>query len=451
MSGRTAIWWLRRDLRLGDNPALAAAAALGDVVPLFVLDPALLGQAGSPRVAFLLGCLEELAHDSNGALVVRSGDPCEVVARVATEIDAAAVFVARDAGPYGRRRDAAVGARLDDIGVAMTAVGSPYAVEPGTLRTGSGGPYRVFTPFSRAWSAHGWPDPIDAPHNLVWARGIQSEQLDPAHRELLSPPVPGERAALDRLHEFLDRVEGYAVGRNRPDLDETSRLSPYLKFGCLHPRQVLGHLGTTAGDSAFRRELCWRDFYADVLRNQPQSAWREMQPHMATIDIDGGDAAAQRFDAWAEGRTGYPLVDAGMRQLRIEGWMHNRVRMLVASFLVKHLHLDWRRGAREFMKRLVDGDLASNSHGWQWTAGTGTDPAPYTRVFNPTLQAEKFDPDGHYIRRYVPELRGVRAPDIHRPWSIVGGPPAGYPMPIVDLRTERTEALARYAAARSGT
>ena len=441
------IWWVRRDLRLADNPALASAAS-GEVFPLFVLDPALLGPAGHPRVAFLRGCLADLRDATDGALVLRWGDPATVVPRLVQDVGADRVVIAADAGPYGRRRDAAVADRLDDLSVPLERAGSPYAVAPGRVLTSAGSPFRVFTPFHRAWTSHGWPEPIGVPEPVRWGRGLDSGELPPAVSGPPAMAAPGERAAHDRLDRFLDRVDGYAEDRNRPDLEHTSRLSPYLRFGCLHPRQILAALGDGPGERAVRRELCWRDFYADVLYHRPESARTALQVRLGAMEVDSGPEADRRLEAWKRGLTGYPLVDAGMRQLRAEGWMHNRVRMLTASFLVKHLHLDWRLGAREFMRRLVDGDLASNSHGWQWTAGTGTDPAPFHRVFNPTLQAERFDPDGSYIRRYVPELRGLVPPEIHRPWTVVGGPPPGYPPPIVDHADARAEALRRHAAAR---
>jgi deoxyribodipyrimidine photo-lyase len=229
-------------------------------------------------------------------------------------------------------------------------------------------------------------------------------------------------------------------------VDRSSRLSPYLRFGCVHPRQVLDALDVLGGDpgaAAFRRQLCWRDFYADVLFHQPTSATEPLQARMAALAVDDGPEARQRFGAWAEGRTGYPLVDAGMRQLAAEGWMPNRVRMVVASFLVKDLHLPWQWGERELRRGLVDADLASNAHGWQWVAGTGTDAAPFHRVFNPTLQARRFDPDGAYIRRWVDELADVPAPDVHEPWTSLLAQATGYPHPMVDHQEERAEALAR--------
>jgi deoxyribodipyrimidine photo-lyase len=254
------------------------------------------------------------------------------------------------------------------------------------------------------------------------------------------PPTPGWRRSSIGISPATPR-------RDRPDLDATSRLSPYLHLGCLHPRQILDNLGHGGDADKFRAELAWREFYAAVLAERPETAWHNVRGDLGDLGWDAGPAADEAFAAWASGRTGYPLVDAGMRQLAAEGWMHNRVRMVVASFLVKDLHLDWRRGARHFLDRLVDGDVASNNHGWQWVAGTGTDAAPFFRIFNPTLQAKRFDPDGDYVRRWVPELRAIPGPGVHEPWKRPDGPPAGYPRPMVDHGAERIVALERYAAA----
>ncbi len=437
-----AVFWFRRDLRLGDNPALAEAAAHGEVLPLFVLDPVLLRTSGAPRTAFLHACLADLRSATGGALVVRSGRPSEVVPRVVEEVGAVGVWCTGDFGPYGRRRDAAVAAAL---GGRLHAVGSPYAVDPGVVRTRSGGPFQVFTPFSRAWEATGWDPPEPPVDGLRWCRGVPGEELAPARPDRGLPPA-GEHAALARLEEFLaDDVHRYHERRDLPGLPGTSRLSAALRWGCLHPRTVLARLGDSRGEQVFRSELAWREFYADVLFHRPSSAWQSLQPKMAAMRHDEGPLADERFAAWAEGRTGYPIVDAGMRQLLAEGWMHNRVRMIVASFLVKDLHLPWQRGARHFLDHLVDGDLASNNHGWQWAAGTGTDAAPYFRIFNPVAQSRRFDPDGVYIRRWVPELAHVPTRDIHAPWAGRSGPPLGYPPPIVDHAVEREEALRRYA------
>jgi deoxyribodipyrimidine photo-lyase len=428
-----SVFWIRRDLRLADNPALLAAvdAGAGDVAAVFVIDDRLWTPAGPNRRAFLAATLRSLDEAMGGRLVVRHGDPAEVIPAVANEVAAASVHVAADFGPYGRARDDTVERALAGGGVELVRTGSPYAVEPGTLRTKSGAPYRVFTPFFRAWSDVDREPPAPAPADVGWVRA-PSDAIPSAEPTAIELPPAGEAAAQARLGAFLEDVAAYRDRRNRPDVDATSRLSPYLKYGVLHPRQLLAGLGRSQGAQSFRSELAWREFYADVLWHHPDSTWRALQPAMQAMDYDEGPEADERFAAWAEGRTGYPIVDAGMRQLVREGWMHNRVRMITASFLVKDLHLDWRRGARYFLHHLVDGDLASNHHGWQWVAGTGTDPAPYFRVFNPTLQGDKFDPEGDYVRRYVPEV-GTGA----------------YPSPIVDHAAERREALARYAAVRA--
>ena len=255
---------------------------------------------------------------------------------------------------------------------------------------------------------------------------------------------PGERAAHRRLDGFVEvAVRRYHDERDRPDRTSTSGLSPYLKAGCIHPRQVLSRLDPgDAGSDSFRNELCWREFFADVLFHRPDAARHPYRPGWERFPVDTGPSAKELFEAWAHGRTGYPIVDAGMRQLRTEGWMPNRVRMVAASFLIKDLHLDWRRGARWFMQHLADADLASNQLNWQWVAGSGTDAAPFFRIFNPTTQGRKFDPDGHYIRRWVPELEQLGSTEIHDPWR--SGDRSPYPHPIVDHDQERRVALARF-------
>ena len=444
--------WFRRDLRLSDNPALAAAVReagpAGEVVPLFCVDRRLVAPSGAVRLAFLAGCLDALAGAVDGALVVRRGSPATTVTALAREVGAERVFVAEDFGPYGAARDRAVEAALALHGIELVRVGSPYAVPPGEVVNKSGDPYKVFTPFSRAWRAHGWPDPIPAPRSVRWAAGLDSDGFPSVPLDAgLELPPPGEAAAKLAARRFYDtHLADYADARDRPDLDGTSRLSPYLKWGCLHPRQLLAKLGQGTGDEAFRNELCWREFYADVLWHRPDTVRQAFDPAMRAMEVDGGAGTDEPFRAWCDGRTGFPIVDAGMRQLLGEGWMHNRVRMIVASFLVKDLHLDWTRGARWFLRHLVDGDLASNQHGWQWVAGTGTDAAPYFRIFNPISQGERFDPHGDYVRRWVPELRDVAGKAVHQPWKLPGGPPDGYPAPLVDHADERAEALRRYAA-----
>ena len=417
------------------------------MVVLFVVDPVLMGPAGGARRAFLAGCLAELRERTGGALVVRHGDPAVVVPAVAAEAGAERVYVSADFGPYGRRRDEAVGRALRAEGRMLVAKGSPYAVDPGLVLNGAGTPYKVFTPFRRAWVDHGWDDPEDLGPEPLWREGLAGADL-PRVAACEHHPVAGEQAALRALDRFLaGPVGSYDEDRNRPDLDRTSRLSPYLRWGCLHPRTVLARLGPSKGENTFRSELCWREFYADVLWHQPGSARRALVPAMAGMRVDTGEDADRRFEAWCEGRTGYPFVDAGMRQLRTEGWMHNRVRMVVASFLVKDLHIDWTRGARHFMDLLADGDLASNQHGWQWTAGTGTDASPYFRIFNPVTQGKRFDPDGAYVARWVPELAPLAPRERHEPWKAKakGATIEGYPDRIVDHAEEREEALRRLA------
>ena len=429
--GRTVIMWFRRDLRLDDNPALLAAAADGDVVPVFVVDPAF-DRAGAPRRAYLhdaLTALDRSIREVGGAgLVIRAGDPETEIPKLADEVDASAVFVSRDYGPYGRTRDGAVGTRLAAADRHLRGVGSPYAVAPGGVRKDDGSPYAVFTPFSKVWRRVGWEHPFDEPTTSIrWAGpGTASDPLyerpDPGCE---IPPV-GERAACDRWREFRQgALDRYDEQRDRPALDGTSRLSPALRWGTIHPRQLLADLDASgAGERAhnvFSSELAWRDFYADVLFQRPESAWHNLNRKMDPMPVDSDAAARRRFERWCDGTTGFGIVDAGMRQLAATGWMHNRVRMIVASFLVKDLHLPWQWGASWFMQHLIDGDLASNNHGWQWAAGTGTDAAPYFRVFNPTTQQERYDPDGEYVERWVPQ-----------------------PVPpMLDHAAERNEALAR--------
>lgn len=444
-----AVIWFRRDLRLADNPALVEASADGDVLPLFVLDPALWRPAGPSRRAYLgasLRALDGSLHRRGSRLSVVRGDPVRRVLLAAREVGADRVHVAADFGPYGHRRDLAVEAALAEHGIGLVRTGSPYAVAPGRVTKDGGDPYRVYTPFQRAWADHGWRGPVDAPTGGGWL------ELDEDTTTIPRPDVPdglelpeaGEAAARRHWAEFLDRVAAYDDERDRPDLDTTSRMSTHLKWGEIHPRTLLADLATRRGDgaAAYRRELAWREFFADVLFARPETAREYLRPEHAAMRYDD---PADRLDAWRRGRTGYPFVDAGMRQLRATGWMHNRLRMVVASFLVKDLHVEWQHGARHFMHWLVDGDLASNQHGWQWVAGCGTDAAPYFRVFNPTSQGRRFDPEGDYVRRWVPEL--ADAGDPHDP-SPEDRRAAGYPDPVVDHAAERREALDRWAEIR---
>ncbi|MBO3084851.1 cryptochrome/photolyase family protein [Cellulomonas fengjieae] len=435
------ILWFRRDLRLADNPALVtaverAASCDDEVVPLFVVDPALWRPSAAPRVAYLTRSLRALDESLGGRLVVRHGTPSEVLPAVAREVAAAAVHVTAATEPYGRRRDDAVERALD---VPLVPTGSPYAVAPGRLTTQAGTPYQVFTPFRAAWLDHGWHAPARQPQDVRWAQ-VRSDGIPDEPTTDVRLPAAGERAARARWSAYVqDGLERYGTERDRPDIDGTSRLSVPLKYGELHPRTLLADLAAFGSDVAtFRSQLAWREFHADVLWHHPGAARSSLREVVPPDAWDPGDAA---FDAWAAGRTGYPIVDAGMRQLRALGWVHNRVRMVVASFLVKDLHVRWQRGARYFMERLVDGDVAQNQLNWQWVAGTGRDAAPYVRVFNPVTQGERFDPDGSYVREWVPELRQVPGRAVHRPWTLGRAAPPDYPPPIVDHAAERRIAL----------
>lgn len=428
--GRSIVWF-RRDLRLRDHPALSSACADGSVLPLFVVDPAF-DATGLPRRALLHDCLSALDGATGGALVVRHGDPAEEVPAIADEVDAATVFVSKDFGPYGRRRDGHIADVLRGADRRLRGVGSPYAVEPGGVRKDDGDPYSVFTPFSKRWGEHGWRDPIDAPRDPDWIEA-PSDGLPPRPEIDVSIASASEVNVIARWRRFRDGgLDTYADRRDLPAVDGTSRLSPFLKFGVIHPRQLLAESDPRVeGHRTFRSELAWRDFYADVLFHRPHTAWSNLDTRFDAIALDTGEAAAGRFDRWCRGTTGFPIVDAGMRQLVETGWMHNRVRMIVASFLVKDLHLPWWWGARFFLQHLLDGDIASNNHGWQWAAGTGTDAAPYFRVFNPTTQQERWDPHGEYVHRWIPDLDSDEYPDA-----------------IVDHQVERRAALERYEAVR---
>jgi deoxyribodipyrimidine photo-lyase len=422
----TSILWFRRDLRLRDHPALLVAGS--DVVPVFVLDDVLLSTSGANRRAFLFRALRSLDDDLGGALRVVAGPPEIALPLLVKASGASSVHISSDHGPYGRARDSRVAEALGEV--PLIATGSPYGVTPGSLTTGGGTPYKVFTPFARAWRERGIHSPATGPVPRWTDGGVASVGV-PADPDAADLPEASEAAALARWAEFRDKdLEDYAEGRNTAE--HTSRVSPYLKYGLLHPRTLHAELGGSDSERTFATELIWRDFYADVLWHRPDSARADLNLQGLEYDEPG-----PLLEAWAKGRTGYPIVDAAMRQLLAEGWMPNRLRMVTASFLTKDLHVWWRHGARHLMEHLVDGDLASNQHGWQWTAGTGTDPSPYFRVFNPVTQGRAFDPSGAYIRQWVPELRD--ASDPHQPVD-----------PIVDHATERLESLDRYQRARAG-
>jgi deoxyribodipyrimidine photo-lyase len=437
--------WFRRDLRLGDlAPLVRAVADSADVLACFVLDPRLEASSGDRRMQFLGDSLRRLRDDLDGRLLVTRGRPEERIPALVKEIEAPSVHVSKDFSPYGRRRDDRVRDALGDV--PLVGTGSPYLVSPGRVTKDDGEPYQVFTPFFARWRDVGWPPAARS--------GAESAQwVDPGQLGKRAEPVEipdlgigldlgaGEAAARRQWKSFVDNgLEDYGDERNRPDHDGTSRMSAHLKFGTIHPRTMVSDLNLHhAGARAYLRQLAFRDFYAAVLHHWPDSTWSNWNRDFDAIDIDSDKDAERRLEMWKAGETGFPIVDAAMRQLRDTGFMPNRLRMIVASFLVKDLHLPWQWGARWFLDQLVDGDLANNQHGWQWAAGCGTDAAPYFRVFNPTRQAEKFDPSGDYVRRWVAELADADDVTLTK-----GERPAGYPEPMVDHTAERVEALRRY-------
>ena len=442
MSNR-AIFWFRRDLRLSDNPALLAAIEAGDeIVPVFILDPALIKQAGTKRLAYLGNSLRALDESLGNRLHVMVGDQVEVLNELKKRYNATSVHISEEFEPYGAKRDA----RVEAAGIVLTRTGSPYAVSPGRVRKPSDGtPYKVYTPFYKAWCAHGWRGPVAAPKKINAVTPQESDRNFPDWKlpEGTLITSAGEVAAHKRWKEFqAGALANYDEERNNAGVDGTSKLSAHLKWGEIHPRTLLAELGQSKAHDVYRKEIAWREFYADVLFHNPHTENDYYAPQFKEMRYE---KPGKNFTAWCEGKTGYPFVDAAMRQLVTEGWMHNRTRMVVASFLVKDLHLEWQLGADFFMEHLVDFDVASNAHGWQWTAGCGTDASPYYRVFNPIEQGKRFDVDGNYIRKYVPELAHLDAPEIHEPWLYLDGYSHGYPERIVDHAVERLESLERLA------
>jgi deoxyribodipyrimidine photo-lyase len=436
-----------RDLRLTDNPALTAAARGGAVVPLFVWDPQILAAAGgnATRLGFLLDSLHDLdagLRAVGGALVSRAGPWAHTVIKTAREAGAGRIHLATDVSGYAAARLAALRRAADGTGIAVACHPGITAVEPAATR-GPGGPYQVFTPYHRRWLAAPRRRMLPAPERITLPGGIAPGELPrlaslTAARPAAEVPSGGESAGLARLAAWSSgQLAGYERCHDDLAADATSRLSAYLHFGCISPLALAAGMRARPGGAAFVRQVAWRDFFCQLLAARPDAARRDYRGRGDDWRDDPDGLAA-----WQQGRTGYPLVDAAMRQLAREGFMHNRARMIVASFLTKDLYIDWRAGAAHFMRHLVDADVACNQLNWQWVAGTGTDTSRH-RVFNPTLQGQRFDPGGEYICRHVPELAGLPAAEVHDP-----GPAArrqrGYPEPIVDHR----EAIAAYRAGR---
>ena len=450
----TALVWFRRDLRLHDHPGLAAARRECDrVVPVFVLDPRLAaGRFPSRnRAWFLHGCLAELrtALCERGAdLVIREGRPERELPALAREAGATALYFATDVSPFATARDRRVEAAFPG---AVRRQPGVFVADVGDVR-----PYTVFTPFHRAWEQLDRREVHGAPRALRFPSGLAAGRLPKAPEpEAADPFPPGERAARERATAWLaDGLERYEERHDRL-AGGTSQLSPYLHFGCLSARE-LEQRARERGGHAFVRQLAWRDFYAHVLLHHPGNA---RYAHQRSYDGLEWDDDAELLDAWREGRTGFPVVDAAMRQLLATGWMHNRARLIAGSFLTKDLHLDWRHGEAHFMRHLLCGDEASNNGNWQWIASVGADPAPYfRRMYNPMTQQRRHDPGGEYVRRWLPELRGVPDPKLAEPWTMTAAEQAAagcaigidYPAPVVDHKVERERAMARYRAVGAG-
>lgn len=456
---RTALLLLTRDLRVHDHPALVAAASAARLVVLFVLDDAILGRpyAAPNRLRILLDALEDVRaslQELGNDLVIARGRPEEVVADLAARHQVRDIHCSADLSAFARRREARLAEVADAAGATFTAHPGVMLVDPPQVRATGGGHFKVFTPYWRRWSqvtprpVLGVPDLPPPPSGIDAGIIPELAQLTDG---TVAPELArgGERSARERLAWWMDGpIDDYADGRNRMAEDATSRLSVPLHLGCLSVTEVAAGLDLRRpGHESFLQELCWRDFNHQLLDARPDLAVNDVR----TKD-DRWREAPDELAAWQAGRTGYPVVDAGMRQLVTEGWMHNRARMVTASFLTKHLYIDWRAGARFFLHHLADGDLANNFAQWQWTAGTGTDSRP-NRMFNPIIQGERYDPDGTYVRRWVPELAAVAGKAVHQPHGPADAAPDlfgttdGYPAPIVDHR----EARERFLAARGAT
>jgi deoxyribodipyrimidine photo-lyase len=428
---KTAVVLFTRDLRVHDHPALAAACAnASHVVPLYVLDPTL-ADISPNRSRFLhqsLADLRSALRDRGGDLVIRTGDPVAETIKLARSVDAEGIGLSADVSLYARRREQRLRSACEEHRIALKLFPGLTIVDPGAVTPGEGGSaYRVFSPYHRAWLAAKWRDEVATPRRITLPADISAGRLPavPAG-ESLDAAGGGETEARRRLSVWKPQLDGYADAHDDMAADETSRLSPYLRWGCLSPLAVAN---VSEGREAFVRQLCWRDFYYQVALDFPHLSTRAYRSSGDLTWRDDADA----LQHWQDGLTGVPIVDAGMRQLRAEGWMHNRARLITAAFLTKHLGIDWRLGLQWFFRRLIDGDVPNNSGNWQWVAGTGNDTRPYRR-FNPIRQAQRFDPDGVYVRRYIPELKAIEGGAIHMPWKLPQK--IDYPGPLESHRDE---------------
>lgn len=463
----TVLVWFRQDLRLADNPALEAGIRTGSVIPVYILDDEAAGEwkMGGASRWWLHKSLEALARDleaRGSRLVLRRGKAGDALQDLIAQTAATHVFWNRQYEPWATSRDKALKSQLKTNGIATESFNASLLVEPWDIRTGSGGPFKVFTPFWKAClstfkTPTQIPTPASIPAPVKWptSEKLKDWSLLPTRPNWAAPFTqhwqPGEQGAEKRLAAFVQNaMSRYAEGRDRPDLPLTSRLSPHLHFGELSPNTVW-HAAKSAAQAfhsersadKFLAEIGWREFSYHLLfafPDLPSRNFRQDFDRFPWLDDERG------FKAWTRGRTGYPIVDAGMRELWTTGYMHNRVRMVAASFLVKHLLVHWRKGEAWFWDTLLDADLASNAASWQWVAGSGADAAPYFRIFNPILQGEKFDPEGEYVRRWVPELKACEPEHIHQPWRSPNFASFRYPAPIVDHARARARALDNYKA-----
>lgn len=450
-----SIFWFRKDLRLQDNEALAKAlhaahqSTQNTVYCVYGFNSASFEQLEGIRQHSLTESIRALDSSLDGKLNIVSKNNAQEFAKelvaACSKTSSLEVYAMQSFDPEGVAEQEVVAKELLSNGLVLNLVGSAYAVNPGTVTKPDGLNYRVYTPFYKAWNQLANIEPVKLPSfQTTWGTlPKQNINIEPSKSSPLKV-IAGEEFALRTFARFQDRaLDDYDEQRNRADLSGTSHLSHALAHGEIHPRTLLAQLGDSNAHEVFRKEIAWREFYADVLHHYPHTVNDYYEPKFKQLKYDTGADAQKKFELWCKGETGFPMVDAGMRQLLVEGWMHNRVRMIVASFLVKDLHLEWTWGAAHFEAHLSDFDPASNSHGWQWTAGCGTDASPYYRIFNPILQGLKFDPNGDYVRKYIPELRHLSDSSAHEPWEVFDGYANGYAEPMVDHSVERNEALAR--------
>jgi deoxyribodipyrimidine photo-lyase len=462
---KKVIHWFRRDLRVSDNVALVEAARQAEtVIPVFILEDAFRTgpDVGAARLEFLLRSLDSLANNLAAlgyTLIVRRGRSEIELPKLCLETKAEAVFCNRRYEPYAQARDQRVFNALNAIRVGFESFKDAVLWEERDVLTQAGKPFTVFTPYSKAWRSRKVPSPrpklrrAHGPGPAVASDPVPTDPAELGHAAASSIPPAGERAARDALGRFLrGPILSYAERRDFVALDGTSHLSAHLRCGTIGIRTILGKATAVPaetesqrrGVAMFLNELIWREFYLQILANFPHVSKGSFRPEYDRIDWSGNE---DHFRAWCEGRTGHPIVDAAMRCLNATGWMHNRLRMITAMFLTKDLLINWQRGERYFMRQLVDGDLAANNGGWQWSAGTGTDAAPYFRIFNPVTQGEKFDPEGAFVRQWLPELAAVPARWVHQPWRAEDRLRIDYPERVVLHEDQRKQCLAMYQRA----